>query len=367
MAECFISPRMACYTGNARVKLMPTMNRKHHRSLILFPLSLGVIGVFAGREMASWRPVEVARFAVKGAVAQPSASDHAVAQRIAVQPAFNNTFCALFDTRTGKVQNFNFKGSQPLGIQNGFFWHQQDGMRSDVPFLLKVLGENKEEKSFTYRFPSFVEVSNQSLRILPEQNRVILLDWKGIYTWNFADQRFQGGVEIGGGVEGGSEMVRGSPSALSRDGRTFVFVDTQMANRVIFQTGDTSTGKITKKTLQSGSLISEYVALSPYGRCALINQPTNKNSCQVVETAIGKSLWSFILLPLNSWTISDDEKTIFIHQGQSWQVRDLQTGALSRVLPSAPDAPLSPLPALSPDGRALYSVANGVLYRQRAR
>lgn len=86
----------------------------------------------------------------------------------------------------------------------------------------------------------------------------------------------------------------------------------------------------------------------------------------VIESSTGNTLCELesSAFSLYSSAISPDEKRIALPLSGQWQVRDLKTGQLLRALPLVPNTVSG---AFSPDGNTLYSVADGVLYRQRAR
>lgn len=329
------------------------MNRKHRRSLILLPLSLGVVGVFAGREMASWRPVELARFDLggKSALVDLSASQHLVAQSVYTWNNAAETRVTLLNLVSGKAQTFSLPGQQTVGVQNGFFWHSRTPGGDDLPLALEVMDENGHKKTFTYRTPPDDNLNNETVRILPKQDRVVILDLSGLSEWSFRSERLRRAIPC----------AMASARALSRDGRTFVMADYQR-----FKIGDVATGKITRVVPVRGIQLFEYVHLSPYGRYALFDQSNPWGSWKVADTATGKYLWTLYASSMNpdSWVITDDERTIFMRKGRQWEVHDLQTGATLRQLPLVAGVTVA---ASSPDGATLYSVAKGVLYRQRAR
>lgn len=328
------------------------MNRKHRRSLILLPLSLGVVGLFVGREMASWRPVEVARFSLsaRSELGELTTSNYAVEQKVYPSPTSVERDSWIFDTRnqtTHKVVSFS---DNAVDVQDDFSWKQ-----TGDPFSIEVVDGKNQKKKFS-RSPPIESVNRQCLRILPDQNRLIALDYYIIVEWNFQKQTLKRAVRIPPSADGNG--ARGI--ALSRDARQFILV-----NQFTFRIGDTTTGKITHTSPMGKGVFYEDVSLSPYGRYALCEQSAGTPVWRVVETRTGKWLWRFTSHPGSSlWAISDDQNTIVIPADKNWEVRDLQSGAVQRQLPFVPGATVA---ALSPDGKALYSVAKGVLYRQRAR
>lgn len=299
---------------------------------------------------ASWRPVEIIRSGWNGNSSLPdlSVSVHTVVQT-QTSPRSDKTTALAWDEVSGKTQTFSFTGRQLVGVQNGFFWHSWVPTEGNAPLAIKVRISQGEEKTFTYRTFAYDEPDNKALRILPNQNRVVILDSSGLCEWHFQDEKFQHAIS----------METTSARALSRDGRTFLATD-----GTLFRTRSAATGK-SLKAISTHIRPFEYITLSPYGRYALFNQSPSGGYI-VVDTATGNKLWNFCVDIEHSpgWVISDDEQTIFVSNATTWEVRDLQTGALLRRLPLVPNTRVA---AASPDGATLYSFSNGALYRQRAR
>ncbi len=237
-----------------------------------------------------------------------------------------------------------------MGTKNNFFWHADT-----TASFLKVISD-KEQKKFSLKDLNPPENSSCIL-ISPKQNKAMVLDVNGINEWNFRTGKHQRELFIDGLVEGGGR----SEFALSRDGQTFLH-----AKETSFLQGDTTSGKTTRTTRLQNIRFHESLILSPYGRYAFYDQPGAPFRWGVVSTQTGKRLWGFSIPPIVSplWAVSDDETTIVVPADKEWQVRDLQNGAVLRRLPFVVGVRAA---SLSPDGATLYCVANGVLYRQRAR
>ena len=114
---------------------------------------------------------------------------------------------------------------------------------------------------------------------------------------------------------------------------------------------------------------SDHIQVSNYGALSLYNvEIGGQNSAQwnVISTANGRVLWNFTLAsPTNRAVFSDDEKWLALTcDNLRWEICNSQNGALARKLPRVPNMRAA---AFSPDGNTLYSIADGVLYRQRAR
>lgn len=342
------------------------------RRFLLVGLAVPVVASGWWASMAaSWRPVALARFDTKSVSATYSteASGRLVLQRVGGQSLVYVTYatrCLLVNTRTQSQQEFRFKTEEYSGVQNGFFWHCLTGFNATISkehFSLEVLDEKGKQKHFALPsawssskdFRKDVDIyveDSESLRILPEQNRIVFLRWSGIYEWNWGNQKFKRLTAV-------KDADETEGNVLSRDGKTFLF-----ATKTHFLKGITSTGLIVAKTFFPSGRFSQQIRFSPYGRYALLDQPSEGTAYEVVETSTGKRLWGFKGLLTDRWTISDDEQTIFVGQGKQWEVRDLKTGTLLRRLQRVPDTSIA---ASSPDGGALYFASHGVLYRQRAR
>lgn len=332
---------------------------KSRRVGVALGLAAPVVGLlWWAKAAASWRPVVVARFAVSNNTVptEPSVSSHQLACTLEETTSSSSRVGALFDTRNGETQTFNLAPSDAIGVQNGLFWRSHS-TKEDGPFALEVKDEQGDKKKFSH--DSLSLASNDTLRLLPAENRVVLFDPinKIICEWNLKDQKPGEEVEL----DTTEEASNGGSATLSRDGRKFFLFTGKR-----FLTGDTSTGTVTATAPLRGIKFYGSVVYSPNGRYALFDQPTKTFRWEVVETATGKHLWGFTIDASASplWAISGDEQTIIVPNGKAWEARDFQTGALLRRLPCVPDTWLA---ALSPDGETLYSVAVGVLYRQRAR
>ena len=133
----------------------------------------------------------------------------------------------------------------------------------------------------------------------------------------------------------------------------------------------TRTGKVVKHiALVPKSTLNAVPRLSPFGTYALYEEGIagNPYRCRIVDASTGHALWRFVSTEWEMYLseISRDEDIIAIpsFSRKIWQIHDLKTGKLLRTLPLAPGFKVG---AFSPDGNMLYSMANGVLYQQRAR
>lgn len=329
------------------------MNRRNTRFLILLPLSLGVVGLFAGREMASWRPQRLVRFPYGPSAdfGELSVSNRAVMHEVYPSVASLQKSYFMVDARTGKLLKTVSSSDAKFGIQNDFNWKQ-----TGDPFSIEVLNEKNQKKKFS-SFPPFEPTTNQCLRILPDQNRVVAMNYSELVEWKFREGTLKRRFHLSG-LE---DNVSSGLLVLSHDAKRFV-----STNERCFLTGDTATGKILSRTPARGEGFFDGVELSPHGRYGMFNRRIEPTKHEIVETATGKILWE-LNGPSSGFglrAMSDDETTLIVAAGKEWQVRSFATGEVLRRLPLVPGGTLA---ALSPDGATLYSVANGILYRQRAR
>lgn len=348
------------------------MNRKHRRSLILFPLSLGVVGVFVGREMASWRPVKLVELAPFMGASPMRASGNYVSVTTGIYPSSPSsaspveTICTRLEVRGGKVSVARYPGEQGAGTNNNFFWHLKFALGYELSYNPFKMAPNDStinrlevrndlvKRTFVYRSKSRMDY-DPNIQVLPKQNRVVLLTAGNVVEWDYRTARLKHQHEIA------SENESLTRKALSGDARSFV-----LAGAKGFQIGDVATGVIRHRIAFRGVSFFDFADLSPHGQYGLLDQRAKTPRMEVVQSATGKRLWGFDShggVP-GGWTIPDDEKTIFVRTSDGWQVRDLQSGAVLRELPLIPNSFVC---VPSPDGSLLYSVAKGALYRQRAR
>ncbi|RYX85244.1 WD40 repeat domain-containing protein [bacterium] len=304
------------------------------------------------RVAASWRPVAMGRVGTPtdgNSILLASNKRVLLTERFITSPSL-----VAFDTRSGKVQPRRFAEERIAGLAGESVWSlywdksQHRGyVETDVP---------KRRFSFDLAEFSPYERTPALFRVFPRENQVLFLFKGRVYRWNLQTTRLERSIRLG-------DEVSSWPIALSRDGHTFVRCDLET-----FFVGDTNTGKITKRVAFQGFRFFESIHLSPYGKYALFERPSSPSQMRVVDVATGKSLWVFDNShnDVNDWAICDDEQTIFvrINKGNTWEVRDLKTGTLQSRLPVVPGASMV---AAAPDGEALYSVARGILYRQRGR
>ena len=300
---------------------------------ITVPLLLGAWA----KEAASWRPTVVARLNETG-VYELEAFPQGVAFTA------SERHYGWVDLRSGNFRYDSNRTPRRLGKSNSFSWTLWLGSSAKLR-RLEVVGNDGHKHIF---YGSSLEEARRkevTVRVLPQQNKVMLLEPFRLLQWNWAT----GKLEHTTSVESPGEQT------LSRDGRTVIEPES---------TSDTSSGK-TIKNHPTAVQRAEYRYLSPYGLYSLYDHMDNR--MKVVQTTTGKALWGFHLNDVynpSQWLFSDDENTVTVQSGSQWCVYRASNGALLRRLPCVPNTRLS---CLSPDGSTLYSVAGDVLYKQRTR
>lgn len=294
---------------------------------------------------ASWQPMPIGRIV-------PASSS---IESISVEPnrvsfgGQNQTGQRIYgwlDLANGDVTRFATTVPRRTGSAGDYRWVY---LMNDKVHTLELTGGNGVRRSYSIRglYPP-QQRGELPVRVLPEENRVLMFSDDHLLEWNLATGR----------------LLRNSPrhgTTLARDGQTFVGIGENYGS---FQIGDVATGKISKTIPWRTDGPLEYEHFSHYGRYCLFD--TRDGTFRVVEVATGKVLWKFLgnfVFDFDS-LMADDEKTIIVHAGKLWQVRDFRTGAILRRLTYLPDLNAA---ALAPDGATLYSVVKGMLYRQRTR
>ena len=311
--------------------------------IVCVALPLVTLGLFL-RAAASWRPVVFGRF--PQGVAQVSSLD-VWPDRVLYtgQNQWGDRRFGWFDVRSGEAHKDVSIAPRRVGMDGDFSWVLWlDGANAGALEVTDGQGKRRVFKGHEVFYPERGEVS---VRILPGQNRVVLLARDVVYEWEFASGRLKRTGKFNFRVV--------LPEALSRDGRTFVGLSMEDTGFVV---GDIRSGKIVEHVPLRTSYMMEYGYTSVYGGYCLFDQPDG--TMKVVDTATGKALWSFPIVAM--WFMDHHEENVFVDTGKEWQVRGFKTGKIVRRLARVPDAEDA---AVSPDGGTLYSVAGGALYRQR--
>ena len=222
--------------------------------------------------------------------------------------------------------------------------------------------DNYEAQSFARR----------NLRVSPAQNRVEVLWHQTYYRWNRATGALERRVKLDTkGQIGGDEISSRRSWALTRDGETLMLPTLFGISRFSTRTGK-RVAQLNLPRFYPASGYGGWNLPSPYGAYAFYStrgEGIKATTVRLFETRAGRLLWKFDLPTIDTNVIiafTPDEKTIAIARPDlhAWELRDTQTGQIIRTLPLVPATECA---AFSPDGAALYCVAGGTLYRQRAR
>ena len=209
----------------------------------------------------------------------------------------------------------------------------------------------------------------QRLRVSTANNRLELLDGYHYLRWNLTS----------GALERQTALQQSDPleNADDRDAESFALTrDGKRALAPVEKTlvwRSTRNGEVLVRVPLRGVTSFRTVRVSPFGTFALysVDMTGSVARWRVVDAQTGRALWSFDLFSDDDFApFAPDETRIALplRYPPRWEIRDLATGQLLRTLPLAHGAGSEAnLGAFSPDGATLYSVAGGVLYRQRAR
>ena len=263
----------------------------------------------------------------------------------------------FFDFKTKTVRLLEAEGIVAGG--NGE-WHFVGGA---APYLAVRQGASVERP---YAFPAedFEELNaipkdwyQDSATVAANDERIEMVWSAHYYRWNTKSRVLERDVNLD--QEDGLEN-----QAISRDGESIINADLSQIS-----VNSTETGEFTRhaKVPHAGA---DGAHISAFGAYCVYEPVTNSQEqiWFVLDTATARDIWTFTLDNWQEDTIlfSLDEKYLVIGRGDRkiWEIHDAKTGDIVRTLPLVSGANSG---AFSPDDATLYSVANGVLYRQRAR
>ena len=232
--------------------------------------------------------------------------------------------------------------------------------------------------SFDYVPPAVFDFDpwNALVRYSPAAHRVEVVSQTRYYCWQSATRHLERAFQFDSSPVASLALTRDSSSVvtmpLNQDG--FNWISTQ-SGRLVRHVGlIPSAGRV--KMFSYGKFdLGDWDTgkrLSPFGSYALLLKTAAPPASYrafwcVADARTGRELWSFQRqAPHDVALFSPDETRLAIPQfdQHKWQICDIATGKLLLTLPLVPDT-MSAI--FSPDGATLYSVANGILYRQRAR
>lgn len=337
------------------------MNRRHvlFALAVLFPLAL-----FVGAKVATrWRPVKIGALVGRG-----SGLDNWLVRANATTVTAGNEPFTNFDLRAGTARGTWTECATDTGT-----WTYELRAGKPAHLLLRAPGFSR-----SYALPGVtmsgpkVPVRPQSqVRVSPVAGRLELLDDDlGYFRWSLSTAKLERRHYAMLPEElnfNGIRLPMGK--ALSRDSETLV-----LAGRHEIQRVSTAPPYVAQKVAIAANVPApraaraDFIQISPDGDLAFYgtSPKTSRTRWDVVDSRTGSRLWNFSTnyFPAALVFAKNADEVAVLGAGRDWQVRDAQTGALARTLPRVPNTVAG---AFSPDGQTLYSLANGVLYRQRAR
>ena len=333
------------------------MNRRVSLIALAAVVSAALFG--AAKIAASWRPVKVALIEPPNpngsrlVGSEISFRTHASTREI-IFPNFDEN-PKLFNLATGKVRALKAEGIVAGG--NGS-WHFEGGKSPRI-----VVRQNAiEERTYPLPTEDFDELNampadlyRDSANVAANAKRVEMVVGAHYYRWNTGTRA----LERDTNCDMESELAN---QAIARDGETLINAGLREVSALSTQTGEFTRHDKLPKMGAEGAHISAFGAYSIYAPPL-----SNAMTWHVVETANAREIWQFQTNNLDDpVTFSPDEKYIAIGRGDRkiWEIHNIKTGEILRTLSLVPGATSG---AFSPDGATLYSVANGVLYKQRAR
>ena len=326
------------------------MNRRRFLFALAVTVPLALFG--AAKIAASWRPVKLGALPFVGDASQ---NPFAMASSGAVVTG-DNFRTAWFDLppRQARARQSN------------------EGLTKDGATIWKVTGAPpqlqllQDEGRVAYPLPDALGRQVQSVgpgftQVAQSEGRVELLFGDRYCRWNAGSRVLERDVRWGG-------ASLWANAAATRDGASIVAIG---GGRITFFS--TRDGRATRRIPVAVAATETYqpTQVSSYGSYAIyetVKPGAPVRRADVLNSMTGRRGWSFQKTngTGDATVMSPDEN--MLAQANSarkrWEIYDLKSGALLLTLPQVPGTRIA---AFSPDGDTLYSVANGVLYRQRAR
>ena len=312
---------------------------KRRRLFIALAVILTVAIFVAAKLATRWRPVEVTRFD----------TSNWSTDSVEVSRNFVAVGDKKLDLHTGAQTDLD---GQILGVGTWTWQRVTDSKIQGYLSLDDAAGHKRR-----YELPGIggewdVTPVGPIVRYTPNADRLEMISNGAYYRWKWQSRQLERTVKLEY-----SEDV-----ALARDGETLIY-----PRESDIATLSTRTGKITRRVPLQGGEFFESVRLSPSGIYALYEAPDHFFTQHVVDARTGRALWDAKMDNNNRDAIfAPDETLLAVPQAQRkiWEIRALPGGHILRTIPFVPNLDAA---AFSPDNSTLYSVAGGVLYRQRAR
>ena len=309
------------------------------RRRLFFALAIFVpLAIFGAAKWATrWRPIVIGRI---------GANDiNGVSNR------YLSTGSCVFDLNKGTQINIKAQS----GVTDDWIWSIETRVRPRLTL-------RKDDLSFTYFMPRLDKrddftadggLSVSALVVAPERNCVQLLLGSRYYQWNLQSRSLERDFQI--------PIIYGAFCAFSRDGKTLVQAGRYAVATFSTLTGRTLTYRPGNPRLQFGMAT---FGISAYGSYIIAHNLDG--NFDVEGTRDGHVLWQFDPTCVPVFSPDETLTALPLEDKGLWEIRETKTGHLIRTLILVPGTP-GGYGAFSPDNSTLYSVANGVLYRQRAR
>ena len=329
------------------------MNRRY----ILVALAVAVpLALFIPTKIAaSWRPVKVAVLYKPG---QPIlvglgavSALRATPREIVFSDFESGTIC---DLQTKQVRALKTEGVSASGSA---LWRFVGGSAPKI-----LVRRDATERTYALPTEDAEELNamargfdGSSYAVTANAERVELAVGAHYYRWNASSRALERSTNCD--MESSLEN-----KAITRDGASIINAGLSQISALSTESGEFTRHTKVPKTNAEGARVSAFGTYSLYSP-----DISNAMKWRVMATKDARELWQFQTSAKDdAVTMSPDEKWLAIARGDRkiWETRDLKTGQIIRTLPLVPATNIG---AFSPDGATLYSVADGVLYRQRAR
>ena len=312
---------------------------------VLLPLVIFGATKWTAKERESWRPVAIGK--VEGADTISIASQ----QYLSI---YSNSTGAdtRFDLKTGTQRAMNSEDILPVG---DWKWKLVLGNKVQI----QLSRANRPTK--IYECPDFEADGMKPnfpdwIRVSPQDNRFEALLVNRYYCWELSSHRLKLNTVLG--------FSGGAVAPFGRDGRTLAIGDDNGVKYV-----STRSGRVVRRVplVAANYQVTQLSALGTYALCQANNSIPTTVPFLVADSQTGRILWKFDIE--NWWGIvllSHNEKLLALPhvERDAWEIHETKTGRLIRTLPLMTGVTSG---AFSPDNSTLYSVADGVIYRQRAR
>ena len=336
------------------------MNRR--RFLIALAVAVPVAVFIPAKIAASWRPVALAPFEERlyGGPPLMEASSRFLLIRDGIRPV------SQFDLTTGEMRPaVRYQG---IAVKGTALWEVKSGqVKHIIHPRLQVWRDGEQAQGYALPAETFQETWN-IYPIRPQvqvgEEKIEFLAGRWFCRWDRRTKVLERALHCNVGN-------RRLAYAMARNGETIVTLKRQERLGVEITHVSTRTGQVERRLSLPQAKGSEFeqAQLSAFGNYALCKLRQSNFSLRwpVINTQTGQTAWTlqFDDSQYAFAVFAHDETLIALPlSGKRWEIRDLRSGKHLRTLPMVPGATSG---AFSPDGATLYSVANGVLYRQRAR